>query len=193
MSFDKDRLAVAIGKHGDVKKRIEELSGTKITIDSKTGDYHIEADPRVDPSTLGAELESPGIRTYCTNFVLQAINVGFNPEKALKLLDNEFMLEIIDLEKILGKSDKKIKRMKGRLIGDQGKIRASIEQFTGVNFSVYKKYLALIGDFETIKIAKKAINFILQGSSHKTVMDYLQGEYRKRKQEEFTKMWKPAL
>jgi ribosomal RNA assembly protein len=193
MSLNNDRLAVAIGKEGSTKVRIEKVTGTKIFIDSVSGNYRVESNPDCNPSDLFDENESPGLRIYMTQHILQAINHGFNPEKALKLIDPEFMLEIIDLEKIVGHSEKKLKRIKGRLIGDKGKIRNSFEQFSGVQFSVYKKYIALIGNFESIKVAKKGINMIIQGFPHKTVLGYLTRKYQEKKQEEFTKMWKPII
>ena len=194
MSLSKDRIAVLIGSNGETKKKLEYETGTVIKIDSKTGDYYIEPQKEVKNPKLPPFLESPGVRVYTTQHVLEAINYGFNPIKALKLIDPEKIIEIIDLEKILGNTTKKkLQRIKGRLIGDKGKIRKSIEKFAGVDFSIYNKYLAIIGDFSSMKIAKKAINMLLQGSSHKTMLDYLYREHQKRKQEEFTKMWKPTL
>ncbi len=193
MSLNKDRLAVAIGKEGSTKVRIEKLTGTKIFIDSVSGNYRVESNPDFKSSDIFDENESPGLRIYMTQHILQAINFGFNPEKAMKLIDSELMLEIIDLEKIVGHSEKKLKRIKGRLIGDKGKIRNSFEQFSGVQFSIYNKYIALIGNFESIKVAKKGINMIIQGYPHKTVLGYLTRKYQEKKQEEFTKMWKPVI
>ena len=193
MSFDLGRLPIAIGKNGITKKKIELLTGTKITIDSKTGDYRVEGDPDASPNDDQTDFDASGVRVYTTNHILEAINFGFNPDKALKLLDGENLLEVIDLENILGHSEKRLKRIKGRIIGDHGKIRNSIEQFSGVFLSIYKKHLALIGEFSSIKIAKKGINMIIQGSAHKTVLAYLQNEHQKKKQEDFTKIWKPTL
>ncbi len=193
MSLSKDRIAVAIGSHGKTKEKLEFETGTIITIDSKSGDYYVEAQEKITNPDLPPFLESPGVRVYTTRHVIEAINYGFNPEKALKLIDPEFLMETIDLEKTIGGSPSKMSRIKGRLIGDQGKIREAMENFTGVNLSIYDRYLAIIGDFSSMKIAKKAINMIIQGSAHKTVLSYLHGEHQKRKQEEFTKMWKPTL
>lgn len=188
-----DRIAVAIGTGGKTKEKLEYETGTFITIDSKTGEYQVTPQPKPVNPDLPPFLESPGVRIYTTRHILEAINIGFNPEKALKLIDPELMMEVIDLEKILGGSPNKLQRMKGRLIGDAGKIRQAIEKFALVDLSVYDKYLAIIGGFSSMKIAKKAINMILQGSAHKTVLAYLHTEHQKRKQEEFTEMWKPTL
>jgi len=188
-----DRLAVVIGKHGETKKYLEKLTGTKIKISSETGDYHIEPNHEVSTEEMTEEIDTAGVRVYTAHHVLKAINFGFSPENALTLLEGDNFLEVIDLEKILGLSNKKVKRIKGRIIGDQGKIRNSIEQFSGVKLSIYQRYLAIIGEFSGMKIAKKAINMLIQGSPHKTVLSYLQYEHQKVKQEEFTQMWKPVI
>lgn len=193
MSLEKDRLAVAIGKNGETKAHLEAVTGTKITIDSTTGGYTIEADLQRDGKDLPDALNDSKVREYCTHQILQAINMGFNPNKALKLLHSEFVLEVIDLEAIIGSSEKKMMRIKGRLIGDAGKIRAAVEQYTTAFVSISRKQLALIGDFEAIKLARKAVNMIIDGAPHKSVLNFLQDEYQKKKKEEFTQSWHPVL
>ena len=193
MSLNKDRLAGAIEKKGETKKKLEEKTGTIIHIDSESGKYRIEANEKAVPLEENEEFESPGLREYITNHILQAINYGFSPDKALTLLKGDKLLEIIDLEKTLSSSEKRLKRIKGRLIGREGKMRSSLEQMTGIILSVHGKFLAIIGDHDSMKVAKKAVNMILQGAPHKPVIDYLRREYQKQKQAEFREMWKPTL
>ena len=64
MSLNKDRLAVAIGKDGSTKNRIEKLTGTKIFIDSVSGNYRVEENPELDPSDLSIKDDSPGAITF---------------------------------------------------------------------------------------------------------------------------------
>lgn len=193
MVLFKDRLAVIIGKHGDTKKLLEQKTGTHINIDSESGEYQVTPNMEIKFPEENNEFQDPNIRVFTAQTIINAINYGFNPIKALKLMDAEMIFELINLEQILGHSPSKLKRMKGRLIGDQGKFRQDLEKFSGANISIYGKYIALIGDYEAIKTAKKAINMILQGAPHKTVLNYLYEEYQKKKQAEFTEMWKPTL
>jgi ribosomal RNA assembly protein len=193
MSLEKERIAVVIGKDGETKELLEKRTGTKITIRSETGEYNIESNPDAKPIDSTQELDAPEFRVYVTNQILKAINTGFNPMKSLKLLDHEYLFEISDLEDALGHSESKLKRIKGRIIGEEGKIRNAIEQFSGVYLSVYNKYLAFIGTFEGIKIAKKAINMLIQGAPHKAVLNYLQKEHDAQKKEDFKTIWKPTI
>lgn len=193
MGLEKERIAVIIGKSGETKKMLEEKTGTKIIINSDSGEYQIEFDPNAKMDELNEKLESPEVRVYSTDQIIKAINFGFNPLKALKLLDSDYIFDLIDLEDVLGHSDKKLTRIRGRLIGEEGKIRSSIEQFARVDISIYKKYLAMIGSFESMKIAKKAINMLLQGAPHKAVLNYLHKEYEEQKREDMKSLWKPTL
>jgi ribosomal RNA assembly protein len=193
MSLDKDRIAVVIGKNGETKKLLEDKTGTKIIINSDTGEYQLEPITDLPAGDENNPVEPEEVRRYATDQILRAINYGFNPMKALKLLEADYAFEIIDLESILGHSEKKITRVKGRLIGEEGKIRSAIEELSNVNISVYKKFIAIIGSFEEVKIAKKAISMILQGAPHKTVLNYLKKEFEDKKKEDFKSMWKPVL
>ena len=193
MSLDKERMAVAIGKNGETKKKIEELTGTIIKIDSNTGEFQVEPNKDENPVDEDSIPFDPSVRAYATINILKAIGYGFNPDKALKLLDPEYTIETVDLEDILGHSENKLTRIKGRIIGDKGKIRAAIEQFSEVHLSVYNRYLSIIGDFEAIKLAKKAINMIMDGAPHKVVLNFLQKKYQEKKHEDFTQIWKPKL
>ena len=93
----------------------------------------------------------------------------------------------------MGHSQKKLQRIKGRLIGREGKFRLSLETYSDALISIYTKFVAIIASQENMKTAKKAINMIIQGAPHKPVLHYLQERYEIRRREEFTKMWKPSL
>ena len=51
LKIPKDRIAVLIGKNGEVKREIEELTESRIEIDSKEGD--VVFDPFAGSGTLG--------------------------------------------------------------------------------------------------------------------------------------------
>ena len=131
MKISKKRIPIVIGQGGETKNEIEKELGVKIDIDSKTGDYEITSNPdhpNYDPlSTLTAEK------------VIKAISRGFNPKKAIKLMEDDYGLEIFNLMRILGKSKKRVKRIKGRIIGRNGEMRKAIERFTDSFVSVYGK------------------------------------------------------
>ncbi|MHA1593602.1 MAG: KH domain-containing protein [Candidatus Baldrarchaeia archaeon] len=169
----KDRIAVLIGKKGKTKRMIEELTGTKITVDSESGEVTIEST---------TETSDP-LAVWKAKNIVTAIGRGFSPERALALLEDDKVLEIIDLSEFSSGSKSDLRRIKGRIIGEKGKTRRIIEETTGVYVSVYGKTVALIGDYEWLGVARRAIMMLIEGSPHGTVYKYLyrmRSDYKRR-------------
>ncbi|MCS7120991.1 MAG: KH domain-containing protein [Archaeoglobaceae archaeon] len=157
-----DRIAVLVGKDGEVKKRIEDLSGCKVSI--KEGVVKVKCE---DP-----------VKFIRVKDVINAIAKGFNPEVALKLLKNdELVFEVLDLTDFV--SNKDLQRVKGRIIGKDGKMRKQFEDLLDVKVSVYDKYVSIIGEFENVSTAKEAVMMLVEGAQHSTVMKFME---RKRKE-----------
>jgi len=116
-----------------------------------------------------------------SRYMVKAIGRGFNPGIALKLIDDEVMLEIINLPDYVGKSKKAILRQKGRIIGKDGKTRNIITEMTGTHVSIYGKTVSIIGDMEHLQIAKEAVEMILDGARHKTVYSFLERKKQEMK------------
>lgn len=151
-----DRVAILIGTHGSVRKRIEKETNTKITIEE--GNVSIEGE---------------GIELLTARDIALAIGRGFSPEIAFRLLDEENVLEIVPLTEYL-KSDRELARKKGRIIGRKGKTRAFIEGITHTNISVYGKSIAIIGGYDNVQIAKDAIIKLIKGARHSSVYSFLE-------------------
>ncbi|MHA1477980.1 MAG: KH domain-containing protein [Promethearchaeota archaeon] len=185
MKIGKNRIAVIIGKNGETKKEIEESLGVKIVLDSESGDCDIKpviGHPKNDP-----------LSTFTAQKVVNAINRGFNPVKAMKLIDETFDIEVFNLYDLLGKSEKKIKRLKGRIIGRNGEMRKAIESNAESYVSVYGKTVSIISDYENLQIARKAVNMLLSGMPHHSVLKFLENKYNDKKKEEFRKLYKPQF
>jgi len=185
MKIGKNRIAVLIGIDGKVKKEIEKALGVKINIDSKTGDCEVLPiidDPNYIP-----------LNVYTAQKIVNAINRGFNPSKAMKLIEEDYDIEVFNLLSILGKSEKHIKRVKGRIIGRSGEMRRAIERFAESFVSVYGKTVSVIALYEDLQIARKAINMIIKGMPHHMVLKYLENKYNDKKKEQFRQMYKPEF
>ena len=103
----------------------------------------------------------------------------------MKLLDDDVVLEVIKLTEYVGKSKKALSRYKGRIIGREGITRQIILEMTGVDMSVYGKTVSLIGDLESILIAKEAVEMILHGARHKSVYAFLERKKQDLKMKQF--------
>jgi ribosomal RNA assembly protein len=166
-----ERIAVLVGQKGSTKELIEEKSTATLNIDSDSGNVEIQ-NPR---DTL------KGVRA---REVVHAIALGFSPEKALKLFDNEdLMFETIDLSNI-AREEKDLERIKGRIIGSDGKTRDLFENLTNTNISVYGKTVSLIGYPEQNAVARKGIDMLLKGAAHGPVYKFLEKNRSELKQSE---------
>jgi ribosomal RNA assembly protein len=170
IKIPRDRIGALIGPEGRVKANIEKKLHVELKIDSATGEVTIILDPNAqDPSMLFRAKE-----------VITAIGRGFSPERAFRLLQNEdTMLEVIDLRQTVGKSPADIQRLKGRIIGKDGKTRRIIEELTDADISVYGHTVSIIGNFDQADAAREAIFMLIKGSQHSTVYRFLQ---RKRQE-----------
>ena len=169
LKIPNDRVAVLIGKKGEIKKQIEEETKTKIRVDSKEGDIIVEGED--------------AIKLYTTREIIKAIGRGFNPDIASLLLKSDYCFELIDLSEF-AKTKNSLLRIKGRIIGKEGKCRRLIEELTETNISVYGKTTAIIGLAENVAIARKAIENLIKGSSHANVYRFLEKQRRIIKKKE---------
>ncbi|RLG04984.1 MAG: RNA-processing protein [Thaumarchaeota archaeon] len=158
----KERLGVVIGKSGTTRRKIEDLCNVKLWVDSVNNEVVIM--PRNERTTIADMMKAKSI--------LQAIALGFNPEIALSLLDDMVILEYIDLGEVArNKAD--LKRIKGRIIGEEGKAKRMIEEMSGAKLVIGEKHVGIIGDYEQVRIAREAVEMLISGRQHKTVYDFL--------------------
>ena len=164
LKIPEERVAVLVGTEGKTKKEIETESKCTLEI-SKEGDVVISGED--------------ALLAYTTREIVRAIGRGFNPKIALLLLKMDYTLEIIDMKVIAGKNKNTMERLKGRVIGTNGKARQEIEHLTDTNISVYGKTIGIIGQVDQVSVAREAVAMLLRGSMHKTVYQFLE---RKRKE-----------
>jgi ribosomal RNA assembly protein len=170
LRIPKERIAVLIGKNGEVKNDLEEHTKTKLKIDSKEGDVFISGE-----DALGL---------YTAREIVKAIGRGFNPEIAKLLLKQDFILEIVEIMEYTNKSKNTLLRLKGRVIGKEGKSRKIIEDLTESSISVYGKTISVIGPSESVNLARQAIISLLRGSTHANVYKWLEKKRRELKRRE---------
>jgi ribosomal RNA assembly protein len=178
----KDRIGALIGPEGKVKQTIEKRLKVELTIDSETGDVVIKLAPESDDPSL----------LFRAQEVITAIGRGFTPEGAFRLInDEELLLEVIDLREMFGTSQSELQRVKGRLIGQEGKTRRIIEELTEADVSIHGHTVAIIADMDQMEIAREAVKMILRGSMHSTVYRYLNRKRRELKKKKLELWEKP--
>jgi len=166
----KDRIAVLIGKSGKTRLMIEKACEGKLTIDSQSGDVSISWTGEPDP-----------IRRMKVPDVISAIGRGFSPERALQLLEDNVFLRMYDIREWVGRQPNQTRRMRSRLIGTNGRIRTLIEEMSRCEIAVYGSTVAVMGDNESLALAAPAIEGILEGSEHSTVLFGLEQDKRRQR------------
>jgi len=152
VNIPEQRKAVLIGKEGKTKKKIEHLTGARIFVGAE---IQIDGDPE---------------NQLKTSEIIKAIGRGFSPEIALKLMDEDFQLDVINIKG----SPNTIKRLLSRVIGTNGKAKKNIENLTGASIAVYGKTVSIIGDYKHMENARVAIEMLLAGRKHTTVWRYME-------------------
>ena len=173
LKVPRNRVAVIIGKEGSVKKEIEESTKTKLNIDSKEGDVFISGE-----DALGL---------YTAREIIKAVGRGFNPDVAKLLLKPEYIFEVVDLGEF-AKSKESMLRLKGRVIGKEGKSRRLIEELTECSISVFGKTISVIGLPESAANARRAVESLLRGSTHANVYKWLEKRRRELKRRAMMEM-----
>jgi ribosomal RNA assembly protein len=174
-----ERVGVLIGREGETKSRIERAFKTRLLIQSDTG--IVEIVPKEDSEDPTTVLRAKD--------VVVAIARGFSPQRALGLTDDDIVLDIIDLRETFGRNERDIARLKGRVIGREGKIRRLIEEMTNAKVSVYGHTISMIGDYETVTAAREAIEMLLKGKQHSTVYKLLRKIKSESKKRESLELW----
>jgi len=170
LKIPKERIAVLIGIKGKTKRTIENSTHSHIDIDSKEGDVIVSGEEALD--------------LFTAREIIRAIGRGFNPDVALLILKPDYAFEVINMNDFARTKNDSI-RMKGRVIGSEGRSREHLEELTETNICVYGKTVGIIGQQGNAGIAKKALEMLLKGSPHANVYKWLERMRRKMKTAEY--------
>lgn len=171
LRIPKDRVAVLIGAKGKVKKELEDQTRSSMVIDSNEGEVTLRG--------------GDSLKLFTLREVIRAIARGFNPEIAMLLLKQDYALEVISLNDYTADRNHQ-QRLKGRVIGADGKARQVMEQLTETFISIYGKTIAIIGPPDAILQARRAVEMLLKGSMHATVFRMLENYRRNVRRKELT-------
>lgn len=161
VQIPKKRIGALIGKKGAAKKKIESLAKVKIKV-SPEGRVEIKG--------------NDSLLAYLGQKVVEAIGYGSDVQTACQLFDEGFALEVVELGFLNKKS---LRRVKGIIIGTNGKTKKKIEELTGTKIFITDKTITIIGETEKAFLAKQAVEMFLNGAKHGSVYYFIE---KKRKE-----------
>ncbi len=143
-------------------KRAELLKG-KTLMDSVRKRLGCRIEVRNENELL---IDGDALEEYNARVVLQAFARGFEFETACKLLSDERFFESIDMKQLFN-NEAQIKRIKARVIGTDGKTKSYVQSVSGADLAIYGDTVSMIGTVDEIRIARAAIEVLLEGGTHK--------------------------
>ena len=179
----RERVGVLIGPKGSVKSTIEQKLFVDLDIDSDTGCVYI-----------GVKTSSPDPSSALrAKDLVLAIGRGFSPSRAFSLFNDDYSFDIVDLHDYFGKNEAEIRRVDGRIIGREGKARRDLEELTGTLISVSGHTVSIIGTFESVSMAKDALEKLIEGRQHGTVYKFLRKKRGQVKKEKALGLWEGSV
>jgi len=105
--------------------------------------------------------------------VIDALNFGFPYIEAISMKKEGKLLETLNIKDYTKKND--LKRIRGRIIGKQGKGIRTVANLSGCKIEILENTVAIIGEAENIQRAAESIVAIIKGSKHSGIYHTLEG------------------
>ncbi len=137
------------------KNRLEENLDVKITI--KGNEVSIEGESEDE---------------YYAKKVIEALDFGFGFEHAILIKTEEFDFDILNIKDYTKRKD--LERIRGRIIGKNGKTLKVLNGLTECYFELNNNKVGIIGSPESMKISQEALISLIQGSKQANVYNFLE-------------------
>ncbi|MEM4772857.1 MAG: KH domain-containing protein [Nanoarchaeales archaeon] len=109
---------------------------------------------------------------YRFDKVVKSIKANFSLDICEKVYFGEYDIIDIDLKRISNKKVNHLIRIKGRIIGENGKAIKELEIRTGAKISLNDKYLYIAGDEISLQAAYETLKRLISGSSHSKAFEF---------------------
>ena len=156
-----ERARLLASKGGAIK-RLEKLCGCKVRI----------------AAGMAIELAGDVYGEYVARNIVHAFGRGFGIETAERLIGDEVYFSSIDFGSA-GKN--RVRGIRARLIGENGRAKSYIERVSGAHISVYGDTISFIGKAGEIEEAETAARTIIEGGSHRLAYTRMEAAHRKNR------------
>ncbi|GEM_PF-1426845 len=132
------------------------------------------------------DIEKGKIKVYLEDYYfvykfdkfIKAIKANFDIKLSSNILYNDWDVIEIDLKKAVNKKINHLIRIKGRIIGENGKALQEIMFLSGAYIKIDNRYIYILGDHLSIETAYEVIKRIVSGAKHTTSYRFAE-EYKK--------------
>jgi len=164
LNIPKERICVLLGDKGKTKEFIEKVLNVKINVLSNGDD--------VGSIIIEGSLNCSSILK--ARDIVTAIGYGLNPDQALKLVEDDYIALFISISD-QAPTIKNLKRIKGRIIGENGKSKRNIEELTKTFIAVddISNTVVIVGKYENVMLARDAIIKLINGAEHGSVYKFI--------------------
>lgn len=128
--------------------------------------------------------------------IIEAIALGFDFSIAIQLENTDYEFRKLNIKNYVKTQNQR--RAKSRLIGPQGRTKATIEELSNCHIVLSNHTVAIIGRADNVETATKAIESLLRGSKQANIFKFLERsqarlrELEEENVEEFIEMPKKA-
>jgi ribosomal RNA assembly protein len=140
-----------------IKNRIQLTEALNVEITNRGKEIYIDGHPEEE---------------YFAEKVIDAINFGFSVSTALLIKKEDLIFEILNIKEHTTRKD--LERIRGRIIGKEGKALKVLTTLTGCFFEMNENQIGIIGSPECIQNAQDACISIIKGSKHANVYCHLE-------------------
>lgn len=109
---------------------------------------------------------------YIAEKVIEAIDFGFPFHNALKIKKEDFLFEKLNIKE--NTTQKNFERVRGRIIGKDGKALKTICSLSGCYIEIEGNKVGIIGNAEDISNVEEACKLLIKGTKHANVYAYLE-------------------
>ncbi len=144
-----------------------------------------------DKMAIEFSCDDPYMEMKCSDVIKSMAVGGVDSKTAFKLFSDSYVLKIIDLSEIL-RSKKDVRRIMGRIIGSNGKMKLFMEDITETDINMFEDKIIIIGAIEGVELASEAVNALIRGAPHKKVYRLLEAGRRTIKESKM-RLWKGEM
>mgnify|MGYP001118302753 CR=1 FL=1 len=170
-----ERVGALLGKNGRIKALLERRFGVNFEVDGETGGISIRYPPQAAENY------------FLLKKIMDCVSTGFSDEHIREMMERDYALAVVDLEEYTN-SNTHLSRVKSRIIGQGGRAKLKIENYSRCTLSIYGNLVGILGPEENIEMAREAVIKLAKGFEHQTVYRFMESRLRRIKAE--LKLWK---